>query len=157
MKSKENELEKQFAELAALQPISVTFKGKPRSVHFFHQGTAEKFNRVLEIASESDTMKQRHNQQVKMLAIVLSDLYGKNPLFIGLRRWFWEQRLKHSDYNEVEALQLIDAAVTRIQQGKFLELYSLIVAAQMQATIKQMHETKNSLKLNNTEKEVRYE
>lgn len=38
------DIDKQVHELTALKPISVTFKGKPREVHFFHRGTAEAFS-----------------------------------------------------------------------------------------------------------------
>ena len=67
------------------------------------------------------------------MAIVLADLHGSFPYFHGLRRWIWEKRLTHSRYNEVEAMQLLEAAVQRIQQGKVLELHIALALAKMQA------------------------
>ena len=138
--------EKQLEELRALQPQPITFKGKVRKVHFFSRETAERFNGVLETASESDTMKDRHRREVCLLAIVLADLHGSFPYFHGLRRWIWEKRLTHSRYNEVEAMQLLEAAVQRIQQGKVLELHIALTAAQMQATIEAMNSERDTLR-----------
>ena len=129
--------EKQIAELASLQPIPVPFKGDVRLVHYFHPGTAERFDRVLEMASVSDTMQERHRHQIEMLATVLSDLHDTSRHFMGLRRWLWVQRLKHSRYDEVEALQLLDAAVTRIRQGHLLEMICFAQLAQIQSLINQ--------------------
>lgn len=128
-------LEKRLEELRALQPQPITFKGKVRLVHFFNRGTAERFNGVLETASESDTMKDRHRREVRLLSIVLADLHGNSPHLRSLRRWLWEKRLTYSKYDKVEAIQLLDAAVQRIQQGKVIELSIALTAAQLQAII----------------------
>ena len=136
--NEEKQFERQIAEVSALKPLAITFNGKVRLVHFFHTGTAESFNGVLETASESDTMKDRHRREVRLLAIVLADLHGTR-LFRRLRRWLWEKRLSFGRYDELEALQLLDAAVTRIQQGKFLEMYAELIISQIQATIEAMN------------------
>ena len=131
----EKQIKNQIAELKALQPLAVTFKGKMRLVHFFDEETAESFNGVLETASESDTMKERHKREVRLLAIVLADLYRSPLLFRKVRRWFWEKRLSFGKYDEVEALQLLDTAVTRIQQGKRLEAYIALLVAEIETTL----------------------
>ena len=122
-------------ELCALQPISVTFKGKPREVHFFHRGTAKAFSDALRGTSKSESMKRRKQREVRLLAIVLSDLYGSSPYFKRLRRWLWRKRLKHSIYNDVEAVALLEAATERIQNGKQMDALAAIIIAQMQATL----------------------
>lgn len=134
----EKQIENQLAELKTLQPLAVTFKGKVRLVHFFHEETAESFNGVLETASESDTMKGRHKREVRLLAIVLADLYRSPLLFRKVRRWLWEKRLSFGKYDEVEALQLLDAAVTRIQQGKLLEMHTALILSQILSNINEM-------------------
>lgn len=134
----EKQIENQIAELKALQPLAVTFKGKVRLVHFFDEETAESFNGVLETASESDTMKKRHKREVRLLAIVLADLYRSPLLFRKVRRWLWEKRLSFGKYDEVEALQLLDAAVTRIQQGKLLEMHTALILSQILSNINEM-------------------
>lgn len=137
MNEEKTGLERQIAELGTLEPLAVTFKGKVRMVHFFHEGTAESFNSMLASASEYDTMKDRHRREVRLLAIVLADLHGMR-VFRKVRRWLWEKRLSFGKYDEVEALQLLDAAVTRIQQGKYFELYASLIVAQIQAMIEAM-------------------
>ena len=110
-------------------------------VHFFSKETAESFTGELETASDSDTMKDRHRREVRLLAIVLANLHGSSPLFRNVRRWIWEKRLNHSKYNEVEAMQLLGAAVMRIHQGKMIDLYLAIVMADVQATIEATERT----------------
>lgn len=125
------DIDEQLLKLKALQPQPITFKGKVRKVHFFRQETAERFNRELETSSESDTMKDRHQREIRLLAIVLSDLHGSKPYFCRLRRWVWEIRLSHSRYDDLEAMQLLDAAVKRIQQSKMIELYAALLCEQI--------------------------
>ena len=134
--NEETQSKDQIAELTNLQPLAVIFLGKERVIHHFHQGTAERFNRVLETASEGQSMKTRHKQQTKMLAIILSDLQGSSKLFRGLRRWLWEKSLSFTNYSEVEALKLIEAAVLRIQNYKLLELHTMLIVAQIMNEIK---------------------
>lgn len=134
MNEKKDLLER-VEELRALQPQPITFKGKARLVHFFHEGTADRFDRVLETASENDTMKDRHSREVRLLAIVLADLHGSSPLFRKVRSWLWEIRLSHSRYNEIEAMMLLDAAVQRMHQQKMIALYLAIIMANTQASI----------------------
>ena len=131
----DSKIEKIIADLGKLQPLAITFKEKVRMVHFFHSGTAERFNRVLEGASESDTMKDRHRREVKLLAIVLADLHGSFPHFITLRRKMWELRLSFGKYSDVEALQLLNAAVDRIQHGNVSKMVAGLIASQMEAVI----------------------
>ena len=133
--------ERQLEELRNLQPQPITFKGKARLVHFFCKGTAERFNGVLETASENDTMKDRHRREVLLLSLVLADLHGSSHFFRNLRRWIWKKRLEYTGYNEVEAMQLLEAAVQHIQLGKAIELHIALALAQMQAVF----EAKNSL------------
>lgn len=131
----DRQIEKIIADLGKLQPLAITFKDKVRMVHFFHSGTAERFNRVLEGASESDTMKDRHRREVQLLAIVLADLHGSFPFFITLRRKMWELRLSFGKYSEVEALQLLNAAVDRMQYGNVSKMVAGLIASQMKAFI----------------------
>lgn len=137
--------EKQLEELKALQPQPITFKGKVRLVHFFSKGTAERFNGVLETASENDTMKDRHRREVLLLSLVLADLHGSSQYFKNLRRWIWKKRLEYTGYNEVEAMQLLEAAVQHIQQVKIIELHIALIVAQMQATIEAMNGQRDTL------------
>ena len=132
------EFKRQLEELITLQPQPIPFKGKVRLVHFFHKETAENFNRELETVSESDTMKERHKREVRLLAIVLADLHRSPLLFRKVRRWLLEKRLSFGKYDEVEALQLLDAAVTRIQQGKLLEMHTALILSQIQSNINEM-------------------
>lgn len=132
-------------ELNALQPISVTFKGKPREVHFFHRGTAEAFTDALRGTSENESMKRRKQREVRLLAIVLADLYGSFPHFMRLKRWIWRKRLTRSRYNDVEAVALLEAARERIQNGKQLDALAAILLAQMQAIIASMSASREQL------------
>ena len=132
-------------ELNALQPISVTFKGKPREVHFFHRGTAEAFSDALKGISENESMKRRKQREVRLLAIVLADLNGSFPHFMRLKRWIWRKRLTRSRYNEVEAVALLEAARERIQNGKQLDALAAILLAQMQAIIASMSASREQL------------
>ena len=125
-------------ELNALQPISVTFKGKPREVHFFHRGTAEAFTDVLRGTSENESLKRRKQREVHLLAVVLADLNGSSPHFMRLKRWIWRKRLTRSRYNDVEAIALLEAARERIQNGKQIDALVAILLAQMQALIASM-------------------
>lgn len=133
-------------ELNALQPISVTFKGKPREVHFFHRGTAEAFSNALKGTSENESMKQRKQREVRLLAIVLADLNGSSPHFMRLKRWIWRKRLTRSRYNDVEAVALLEAARERIQNGKQLDALAAIFLAQMQALIASMSASREQIK-----------
>ena len=137
------DIDKQVHELTALQPISVTFKGKPREVHFFHRGTAEAFSDALKGTSESESMKRRKQREVRLLAIVLADLHGNSPHFMRLKRWIWRKRLAHSRYSDVEAIALLDAAAERIQNGKHLDALMEIVTAQIVADIASNHVGRN--------------
>ena len=132
-------------ELNALQPISVTFKGKPREVHFFHRGTAEAFTDALRGTSENESMKRRKQREVRLLAIVLADLNGSFPHFMELKRWIWRKRLTRSSYNDVEAVALLEAARERIQNGKQLDALAAILLAQMQAIIASMSASREQL------------
>lgn len=132
------EVTEPLGELNALQPISVTFYGKPREVHFFHQGTAEAFSDALKGTSENESLKRRKRREVRLLAIVLADLNGSSPYFKRLKRWIWRQRLARTRYNEVEAVALLEAARERIQNGKQLDALAAILLAQMQAIIKSL-------------------
>lgn len=132
-------------ELNALQPISVTFKGKPREVHFFHRGTAEAFSDALRGTSENESMKRRKQREVRLLAIVLADLNGSFPHFMELKRWIWRKRLTQSSYNDVEAVALLEAARERIQNGKQLDALAAILLAQMQAIIASMSASREQL------------
>lgn len=132
-------------ELNALQPISVTFKGKPREVHFFHRGTAEAFSDALRGTSENESMKRRKQREVRLLAIVLADLNGSFPHFMNLKRWIWRKRLTRSSYNDVEAVALLEAARERIQNGKQLDALAAILLAQMQAIIASMSASREQL------------
>lgn len=134
------EFEKQLEELRALQPQPITFKGKVRLVHFFSMGTAERFNRVLETASESDTIKDRHLREVRLLAIVLADLHGSRSYLRSLKRWIWEKRLSYSRYDEAEAMQLLEAAVQRFQQWKVFELHFALIKKELEAIEEQRKE-----------------
>ena len=126
----------QLRELNALQPITVTFKGRPREVHFFHRGTAELFSDALRGVSENESMKRLKTREIRLLAIVLADLHGSSwPRFRSLKRWLWRKRLEHSRYSDVEAVALLNAARERIQNGKHLEALGAILLAQMQALI----------------------
>ncbi len=148
------DFEKQMQEICNQEPITVTFKGKERKIHFFQSDTVARYEAELEKASESDTMKERHQRQVNLLAIVLSDLYRSQPLFRGLRRWKWKVKLSHGTYNEVEALQLLEAATIRIQHSKLLEIYRNILAAQVLAVISQANGQNDQLeKLLNEKRE----
>ena len=133
------DIDKQVHELTALQPISVTFKGKPREVHYFHRGTAEAFSDALKGTSENESMKRRKQREVRLLAIVLADLHGSGPYFKRLKRWIWRKRLTHSRYSDVEAVALLEAATTRIQNGKQLDALITIVMAQAVAIIASMN------------------
>lgn len=124
------DIDKQVHELTALKPISVTFKGKPREVHFFHRGTAEAFSDALKGISENESMKRRKQREVRLLAIVMADLHGSSPYFMRLKRWLWRKRLAHSRYSDVEAVALLEAATERIQNGKQLDALITIVMAQ---------------------------
>lgn len=124
------DIDKQVHELTALQPISVTFKGKPREVHYFHRGTAEAFSDALKGISENESMKRRKQREVRLLAIVMADLHGSSPYFMRLKRWLWRKRLAHSRYSDVEAVALLEAATERIQNGKQLVALITIVMAQ---------------------------
>jgi len=132
-------------ELNALQPISVTFKGKPREVHFFHRGTAEAFTDALRGTSENESMKRRKQREVRLLAIVLADLNGSFPHFMRLKRWIWRKRLSRSSYNDVEAVALLEAARERIQNGKQLDALAAILLAQMQAIIASMSASRKKI------------
>lgn len=137
------DIDKQVHELTALQPISVTFKGKPREVHYFHRGTAEAFSDALKGTSENESMKRRKQREVRLLAIVLADLHGSSPYFKRLKRWIWRKRLTHSRYSDVEAVALLDAAAERIQNGKQLDALMAIVTAQTVAIIARMKDDRN--------------
>ena len=137
------DIDKQVHELTALQPICVTFKEKPREVHFFHRGTAEAFSDALKGTSESESMKRRKQREVRLLAIVLADLHGSSPYFKRLKRWIWRKRLTHSRYSDVEAVALLEAATTRIQNGKQLDALITIVMAQALAIIAGMNANQN--------------
>ena len=137
------DIDKQVHELTALQPISVTFKGKPREVHYFHRGTAEAFSDALKGISENESMKRRKQREVRLLAIVLADLHGSNPYFMRLKRWLWRNRLAHSRYSDVEAVALLEAATERIQNGKQLVALITIVMAQGAAIIASMNADRN--------------
>ena len=133
------DIDKQVHELTALQPISVTFKGKPREVHYFHRGTAEAFSDALKGISENESMKRRKQREVRLLAIVLSDLHGSSPYFKCLKRWIWRKRLTHTRYSDVEAVALLEAATERMQNGKQLDALITIVMAQAVAIIASMN------------------
>lgn len=137
------DIDKQVHELTALQPISVTFKGKTREVHFFHHGTAEAFSDALKGTSENESMKRRKQREVRLLAIVLADLHGSGPYFKRLKRWIWRKRLAHSKYSDVEAVALLDAAAERIQNGKQLYALTQIIMAQGVAIIASMNADRN--------------
>lgn len=137
------DIDKQVHELTALQPISVTFKGKPREVHYFHRGTAEAFSDALKGISENESMKRRKQREVRLLAIVLAVLHGSSPYFMRLKRWLWRKRLTHSRYSDVEAVALLDAAAERIQNGKQLDALMAIVTAQTVAIIARMKDDRN--------------
>lgn len=137
------DIDKQVHELTALLPISVTFKGKPREVHYFHRGTAEAFSDALKGTSENESMKRRKQREVRLLAIVLADLHGSGPYFKRLKRWIWRKRLAHSRYSDVEAVALLDAAAERIQNGKQLDALMAIVTAQTVAIIARMKDDRN--------------
>jgi hypothetical protein len=122
-------------ELDALRPISVTFMGKTREVHFFHRGTAEAFFDALKGTSENESMKRHKQREVRLLAIVLADLHGSGPYFKRLKRWIWRIRLAHSRYSDVEAVALLEAAAGRIQNGKQLDALIAIVESQCAAII----------------------
>lgn len=138
-----------LGKLNALQPISVTFQGKPREVHFFHRGTAEAFTDALKGTSKNDSMKRHKQREVRLLAIVLADLHGSSKHFMRLKRWIWRKRLARSIYNEVEAVALLEAARERIQNGKQLDALAAILLAQMQAIIASTSTSREQL----TEKE----
>lgn len=131
--------------LTTLQPISVIFKGKPREVHFFHRGTAEAFSDTLKGISENDSMKRHKQREVRLLAIVLADLYGSSPYFKQLKRWFWRKRLVYSRYNDVEAVALLEAAKERIQNGKQMDILGSILLAQMKLFFLSMRENREQL------------
>ena len=137
------DIDKQVHELTALQPISVTFKGKPREVHYFHRGTAEAFSDALKGTSENESMKRRKQREVRLLAIVMADLHGSSPYFMRLKRWLWRKRLAHSRYSDVEAVALLEAATERIQNGKQLVALITIVMAQCAAIIASMNADRN--------------
>ena len=137
------DIDKQVHELTALQPISVTFKGKPREVHYFHRGTAEAFSDALKGTSENESMKRRKQREVRLLAIVMADLHGSSPYFMRLKRWLWRKRLAHSRYSDVEAVALLEAATERIQNGKQLVALITIVMAQGAAIIASMNADRN--------------
>ena len=137
------DIDKQLHELTALQPISVTFKGKPREVHYFHRGTAEAFSDALKGTSENESMKRRKQREVRLLAIVMADLHGSSPYFMRLKRWLWRKRLAHSRYSDVEAVALLEAATERIQNGKQLVALITIVMAQGAAIIASMNADRN--------------
>ena len=137
------DIDKQVHELTALQPISVTFKGKSREVHYFHRGTAEAFSDALKGTSENESMKRRKQREVRLLAIVLADLHGSSPYFMRLKRWLWRKRLAHSRYSDVEAVALLEAATERIQNGKQLVALITIVMAQGAAIIASMNADRN--------------
>ena len=136
--SVEFDVTEQLNELTTLQPISVIFKGKPREVHFFHRGTAEAFSETLKGISEKDSMKRRKQREVRLLAIVLADLYGSSPYLKRLKRWLWRKRLQYSRYSEVEAVALLEAAKERIQNGKQMDALAVILQKQSQALIASM-------------------
>ena len=137
------DIDKQVHELTALQPISVTFKGKPREVHYFHRGTAEAFSDALKGTSENESMKRRKQREVRLLAIVMADLHGSSPYFMRLKRWLWRKRLAHSRYSDVEAVALLETATERIQNGKQLVALITIVMAQGAAIIASMNADRN--------------
>ena len=137
------DIDKQVHELTALQPISVTFKGKPREVHYFHRSTAEAFSDALKGTSENESMKRRKQREVRLLAIVMADLHGSSPYFMRLKRWLWRKRLAHSRYSDVEAVALLEAATERIQNGKQLVALITIVMAQGAAIIASMNADRN--------------
>lgn len=137
------DIDKQVHELTALHPIPVTFKGKTREVHYFHRGTAEAFSDALKGTSENESMKRRKQREVRLLAIVLADLHGSGPYFKRLKRWIWRKRLAHSRYSDVEAVALLEAATTRIQNGKQLYALTQIIMAQGVAIIASMNADRN--------------
>lgn len=139
------DIHEQLHELIALQPISVTFKGKPREVHFFHRGTDEAFSDALNGVSENESMKRRKQREVRLLAIVLADLHGSGLYFKRLKRWIWRKRLTHTRYSDVEAVALLDAATVRIQNGKQLDALIAIIMAQMEAQIASMEAQEEQL------------
>ena len=135
--TQKTDLEQQIHDICNQGPLTVIFMEKERKIHFFQNDTVARYEAELEKASESDTMKERHQRQVNLLTIVLSDLHRSQPLFRGLRRRIWKVRLSHGTYNEVEALQLLEAATIRIQYSKLLEIYRNILAAQVLTAINQ--------------------
>ena len=132
-KTQDFDVTEQIMELSALQSISVTFKGKPREVHFFHRGTAEAFSDALRGISENESMKHRKQREVRLLAIVLADLHGSSRHCKRMKRWLWRNRLALSRYSDVEAVALLEAARERIQEGKKMEALIEILNAQIQA------------------------
>lgn len=138
-------IDEQLGVLLALQPIAVTFRGKPREVHFFHRGTAEAFSDALRGTSENESMKRRKQREVRLLAIVLADLNGSFPHFMRLKRWIWRKRLTRSRYNDVEAVALLEAATERIQNGKQLDALGAIILAQMQALVLSMSASREQI------------
>lgn len=132
-------------ELYALKPISVTFKEKPREVHFFHRGTAEAFSDALRGISENESIKQRKQREIRLLAIVLADLNGSSRYFKRIKRWLWRKRLRHSKYSDVEAIALLDAARDRIQNGKRVDALIAILLAHIQVIIASMSVNREQL------------
>ena len=127
------DFEKQMQEICNQEPLTVTFKGKERKIHFFQSDTVARYEAELEKASESDTIKDRHLREVRLLAIVLADLHGSRPYLRSLKRWIWEKRLSYSRYDEVEAMQLLEAAVQRFQQWKVFELHFALIKKELEA------------------------
>ena len=135
---KEFDITGQLRGLVSLQPISVGFLRKPRKVHFFHRDTAAAFLDALRGTSENDSMKRRRQREVRLLAIVLADLYGSSPHFRRLRRWFWRVRLEHTRYSDVEAVALLDASRERIHDGMQIDALNAILLVQIQAIVASM-------------------
>ena len=139
-------------ELNGLRPIVVTFKGKPREVHFFHRGTSELFLTTLKGVSGSESMKRHKQREICLLSIVLADLNGSGRYLKRLKRWIWRKRLEHSTYSDVEAVRLLNAAKERIQDGKRIEALCAILLAQIQ-TIIVANKMSKGIVTNNTHKE----
>ena len=127
------DIEKVTSELRALKPIEVKFAGKVRHVHWLHRGTPEKFAEALK--SKVNTKKERRNLQKRLLAIVLSDLWGSTRQTRGLRRWLWGLRLRFMQYSQPEAVAILDAAHMRLQQAKQLDLLMALTIEQMIAKL----------------------
>lgn len=130
-KQEQFDIAEQLRELMDIKPVSVKFMGKPREVYFFHRGTAELFSYTIKGVLENESMKRRKQREIKLLAIVLANLYGSSRYFKRLKRWLWRKRLAHSKYNELEAMALLATAKNFIQYSKQMEAMSTILLVEM--------------------------